>query len=396
MPSSPEEIHKRIFKNECAPKGEDMYLTNLNGVVRTIAGNPRLIPVAAANLKNRLSHRWRPWKANGKVNHPEQVTIVVTDRCNLRCKMCHYAYSDSPDYQLNRHGPMEPGLYYKLMAEIPGQPIVTFTGGEPLLHPQIAEMIACASRQNRPTSLTTNGWVLARRARELCIAGLDLLVVSVDGPPEIHNEIRGPRSFERLYEGIQAVLAGPDRPLVFVNMTLSDRNIPSIGRMYDMARGWGIDGLNFNHLWMQTQEMIDRYLAQDLGFFLPDVVPWEVDLEMIDVAMLADALEALRARNLGRSFLMVETPHLNREEIARWYRSPAEPVKWDRTRCAWIRMKVWPDGSVKPCRGWQAGNIADEHALDIWHGEKFTAIRQVLSEYGTIPLCTRCCYLAHR
>jgi MoaA/NifB/PqqE/SkfB family radical SAM enzyme len=373
-----------------------MLQTNVRGVIRTISKKPKVLSVGAVVLKNRMRQKLHTTYLNGNVNHPEQITIVVTDICNLRCKMCHYAYSDSPSYQLNRHGQMEPALFKKLMDEIPGRPIVTFTGGEPLFHPGIAGMIGYASRLHRPTSLTTNGWMLAKRAGTLCEAGLDLLVVSVDGPPEIHNEIRGRHSFERLQEGIRVMLSLPNRPLVFVNMTLTDRNTHCLPDFYEIARNWGVDGVNFNHLWMQTHEMIENYQTMGFGFFSPDEVPWETSPEDIVVAQLADALEIVRAKNRGTATLLIETPPLNRAEIACWYQSPAEFVKWGRTRCAWIRMKVWPNGSVKPCRGWQAGNIAEQHAMDIWHGEQFTMFRQVLVEHGTIPLCARCCYLAHR
>ncbi len=373
-----------------------MLQTNLSGAIRIISKNPQLLSVGAVMLKNRVMHKLSPSYLNGNVNLPEQITVVVTDICNLRCKMCHYAYSESPGFQLNRHGRMAPALFYKVMAEIPGHPIVTFTGGEPLLHPHIADMISHAVDLNRLTSLTTNGWMLAKRARALCEAGLDLLVVSVDGPPEIHNEIRGRNSFERLQEGIQAILEIIDRPLVFVSMALSNRNTHCLEELYDIAHRWGVDGVNFNHLWMQTHEMVEQYQAAGFGLFTPDEVPWETTPEQVDVVQLANALETLRAKNRGKSTLMVETPPLNRQEIACWYQAPAEFVKWNRTRCAWIRMKVWPDGSVKPCRGWQAGNIAEQHALEIWHSEQYTLFRQVLDEHGTIPLCSRCCYLAHR
>jgi hypothetical protein len=43
--------------------------------------------------------------------------------------MCQYAFTDAPGYQLNQVGRMDPGLFHKLMDEVPGKPVVSFTGG---------------------------------------------------------------------------------------------------------------------------------------------------------------------------------------------------------------------------------------------------------------------------
>jgi hypothetical protein len=82
--------------------------------------------------------------------------------------------------------------------------------------------------------------------------------------------------------------------------------------------------------------------------------------------------------------------------MATWYGRPAQPVMWTTTRCAWIRTKVSPDGKVKPCRGWEAGDLAREHAMRIWNGSRFRQLRRTLSAHGTLPICARCCAIAHR
>ncbi len=359
---------------------------------------PGLVGVAADNLAGRLRHR-----LTGRVNGgagwsapPEQITVVVTDICNLRCKMCQYAFSEAPGYQLNRIGRMDPRVFRKLIEEIPGRPMVTFTGGEPLLHPQVAEMIACATQRGRFSTLTTNGWMLEKRASELAAAGLGLLIVSVDGPQEVHNRIRGGKSFERLAAGLQAMLRLPHRPAVFISMAITDLNCGRLPDMYSLALEWGVDGLNFNHLWMQTHGMVEAYNSRFSSIFQADEVAWDIHPERVDTGAVAGALESIRQRNRWGRLLVIETPHLDRSSIDTWYHRPEEFVKYNSTRCAWTRMKVWPDGAVKPCREWQAGNVAHAHAMAVWNGEKFRQFRQLLTEQGTLPICARCCYMAHR
>jgi molybdenum cofactor biosynthesis enzyme MoaA len=79
--------------------------------------------------------------------------------------MCQYAFSEAPGYQLNQVGEMPPALFHKLMDEVLGHPIVTFTGGEPLLHPNMADFVVYAKRYGRFCTITTNGWMLEKRAR---------------------------------------------------------------------------------------------------------------------------------------------------------------------------------------------------------------------------------------
>jgi MoaA/NifB/PqqE/SkfB family radical SAM enzyme len=309
--------------------------------------------------------------------------------------MCQYAFSDAPGYQLNQVGKMPPQLFRKLMDEIPGHPIITFTGGEPLLHPDMADFVAYAKRYGRFCTLTTNGWVLEKRARELCEAGLDVLVVSVDGPREIHNRVRGGKSFERLSAGLEAMLAQPRRPLTFVSMAISDLNHDQLMPMYELARSWGVDGINFNHLWMQPHEMVEAYNAQ-FSIFAADEVAWDIHPEKVDAEQVARALDTIRQRTRFSSLIVTQTPDLSRNDIGVWYREPERFIKYNSTRCAWTRMKVWPDGGVKPCREWGAGNVGQNHAMEVWNGEKFREFRRLLATHGTLPICARCCYTAHR
>jgi MoaA/NifB/PqqE/SkfB family radical SAM enzyme len=323
-------------------------------------------------------------------------TLVVTDICNLRCKMCHLAFSDAPGYQLSRVGNMPPELFRKLMDEVPGHPIVTFTGGEALLHPNIAGFIAYAKSRGHFCTLTTNGWMLEKRAKEICESGLDALIVSVDGPREIHNRVRGNKSFERLSAGLDAVLSQPKRPLAFVSMAISDLNHDQLLPTYELARSWGVDGINFNHLWMQTSGMVETYNRARFSIFAADEVAWDIHPEKVDAAQVARALDEIYQRARFSSPLVLQTPDLSRRDIETWYREPERPAKYNSTRCAWIRMRVWPDGEIKPCREWSAGNLGQDHAMEIWNGEKFREFRQLLATRGTLPICARCCYIAHR
>ncbi|GAA0639587.1 GTP 3',8-cyclase MoaA [Kutzneria viridogrisea] len=108
--------------------------------------------------------------------------VSLTDRCNLRCTYCMPAegldWLPGPDLLTGAELSRLIGIAVHRL----GVREVRFTGGEPLLRKDLAEVLAAtAALDPRPsTSLTTNGIGLARRAAELRAAGLDRINVSLD------------------------------------------------------------------------------------------------------------------------------------------------------------------------------------------------------------------------
>jgi MoaA/NifB/PqqE/SkfB family radical SAM enzyme len=290
---------------------------------------------------------------------------------------------------------MEFSVFRKLIDETAGSPIVSLTGGETLLNPKIADFIAYAKNNGRFCTMVTNGWMLAKRAEEICEAGLDNLVVSVDGPRETHTAVRGAKSFDRLVEGIKTILEQTNRPNVIVSTAISNINYNKLVQVYELAQSWGVDGMNFNHLWMQTSEIVEAYNSQSTIFPVSEVA-WSIKPGDVDVAKLADEIETIRRRNWGKRLTFTETPYLKRDEIAVWYKKPEQFVKWDTATCAWNHLRVWPDGNVRPCRTWEVGNIAKQHAMEIWNGKEIRNLRQTLAENGALAICARCCLFAYR
>lgn len=113
---------------------------------------------------------------------PAKVYVEPTTRCNLHCAMCLRASWGEPAGDMS-----EPtyGCVLDLAREARGEITVSFAGlGEPLLHPQIVEMIERAAQTGARTELTTNGTLLDRAAGlALLRSGLSRLWVSLDSGP---------------------------------------------------------------------------------------------------------------------------------------------------------------------------------------------------------------------
>jgi len=140
--------------------------------------------------------------------------ISVMDRCNLRCTYCMPAEKFGPD-----HAFLPPGEWLSfeeiwrltaMMADF-GLRKIRWTGGEPLLRPDLARLIAGTRTRvgHLEMALTTNGHALAAQAQGLAAAGLDRVTVSLDAlDPTIYARMAGGRGeVGRVLEGIAAARA---------------------------------------------------------------------------------------------------------------------------------------------------------------------------------------------
>ena len=123
--------------------------------------------------------RFREWKMIAKgvasTDHPVLAHIIPTRRCNLSCTYCNEYDDFSKPVPVERMKRRVDDL-----ARL-GTSIITFSGGEPLLHPELDEIIAHDRTYPIIAGLITNGYLLtADRIKRLNRAGLDHLQISVD------------------------------------------------------------------------------------------------------------------------------------------------------------------------------------------------------------------------
>ncbi len=156
---------------------------------------------------------------------PILCNYYVTYRCNAACGFCDIWRQPSPLIDLGDAARNLDDLRRL------GVRIVDFTGGEPLLHPRIGELLSMAKERGFLTTLTSNGLLYPKRAESL--RGLvDLLHFSIDSPvPREHNASRGVDCFGKLMESVEVALALGERPdLLF---TVTNDNVGHLERVYE-------------------------------------------------------------------------------------------------------------------------------------------------------------------
>ena len=182
----------------------------------------------------------------GLARSPLFGTLAVTWRCNYRCTFC-----DLPDRA--RGDPPLATLVERLrLLRRRGALAVGITGGEPLLHPQLFELLGEARALGLLIHLNTNGSQLtAARVPQLVSAGAGLhsINVSLDGArATTHDALRGvPGSFEQIRATVAALLAGRSggSPRIGLVMAVTKSNFREVRAFARIAKEWAVDSAGF-------------------------------------------------------------------------------------------------------------------------------------------------------
>lgn len=159
------------------------------------------------------------------VSHPVLCNYYVTYRCNATCSFCDIWERPSPYITIENAK-----SNFKALKKL-GVKVVDFTGGEPLLHRQIDELLREAKKSGLITTITTNGLLYPKYSSRL--RGLvDMLHFSLDSPNrDEHDKSRGVKCFDKVMESIQIAKSYNERPDIL--FTVFENNIHQIQQLWD-------------------------------------------------------------------------------------------------------------------------------------------------------------------
>ena len=167
-------------------------------------------------------------------NRPvSNLRVSLTSKCNLSCIYCHKEGEKSPKEQISAEEIAEI-LRVAATFEIRS---VKFTGGEPLLRPDLIEIVKSVPR-GMESSLTTNGTLLADQASALKDAGLMRVNVSLDSlNSETYKKITGIDRMNDVLAGIDAALEAGLTPVKLNMVVLEGINNNEIDDFLAYVRG---------------------------------------------------------------------------------------------------------------------------------------------------------------
>jgi pyruvate-formate lyase-activating enzyme len=328
-----------------------------------------------------------------------------TQRCNLSCRICYdrgehvvrHLWPGEEDDSRQELGESEWKELIKSLAH--RKPSFYITGGEPLLASTLIPIIRTIKEKNLYVSLNTNGVLLERRAEELLESGVDRIIVSLDGPKDTHDYIRG-ESFERLVRGIRAVQKFKHSrrlpaPSLRLQCVISPLNFEHLELTVQEAERVGCKEIRFQH----PMFAFTREECQICSFLRSGVTRVEVsrplrqptDPEGRQVQALIERLRASSSRRVKVGF----EPHIRIEDVAGYYDVPEHPFP-GLCLSPWRRMDISSCGEMGPCQGVYVGRFPDTRPDKCWNGEAFRALRRHMIDNGLFGFCTRCCHREYR
>ena len=335
---------------------------------------------------------------------PSVIFLVINSRCNLHCKMCDVGQNESNSqfYKIMKRDKTELELprLKELISEVKKfKPLIAITSTEPLLYKNLLQFSDYVIKKGLKLQITTNGFLLERFADDFVKIGLHKLWVSLDGPPEIHNYIRGhPKSFENAYRGIEKVELAKEKlhknyPKIYINYAISNYNYDCLSKFMESIKNLPVKSITFSHMNYITEEMAKKHnklfgnICRATASSVKDAYPRKVDAKI-----LFQEIESVKKRYSDKIFV---GPNLkNEDEIRIYYQKPEIFIAGDRCLTPWKVSQILANGDVVTmtrCFDVVLGNIYENSFREIWNGEKSRAWRKTLRKYKAFPTCSRCC-----
>jgi len=266
-------------------------------------------------------------------------------RCNCRCLMCDI-------WRTTTRNEIAPGAVARWLDEWRdlGVQRVVLSGGEALMHRQLWELCALLRQADIGITLLSTGLLLERHA-DLVVEFCDDVVVSLDGPAEIHDRIRNiPRAFERLARGVAAVSAAATAPGAVVTLsgrcTVQKQNYQSLCAVVRSARAIGLSRISFLAADVTT-DAFNRPAGWD-DDQVGSVALGNEDLPLLRAEL--DRLEHEHAADFTAGFI-AESPLKLRRRLYQYYAALLGQGEFYPNACnaPWVSSVIEADGTVRPC-----------------------------------------------
>lgn len=323
-----------------------------------------------------------------KLHAPFLVVWNYTKACNLRCAHCYAeAGKFAPDELTTEERKKVVDQVYDA-----GVVALSFSGGEPLVCKDLLEVAEYASKKGLYISLATNGTLITKDvAKKLRESGVRYVEVSLDGPPEVHNAIRGMDCFEKTVEGLRNCLE-TEGIMTCIAMTVMKTNKEYIPYMVEFAKEIGVDRfIAFNFIPTGSGKgAIDLDLSamerEEILRFLYGKLVEDKSLEIFCTApeYARVALEAIREEKGD----VVSPTHFAATKLEG--RAVALASFIGGCGAGRLYCSIEHNGDIQPCvfMPIRVGNVLKDGLLNVWHNsEVLEQLRDREQLKGTCGSC---------
>ena len=297
----------------------------------------------------------------------------ITRTCNLRCVHC---YSDS-------HAQKYPGELTGEQARAViddvarfGVPALLFSGGEPLVRPDLPDLMRYARSKQLRLTLSTNGTLIDEvTARILHEIGLSYVGISLDGIGETNDEFRGVKgAFDAAVRAMRNCRAVGQK--VGLRLTLTKRNCVDLHKIFDFIEAEGIQRACFYHLvYSGRGNAADELTPADARRAVDIILERTMDFHQRGLAKEILTVD----HHADNAYIYLKLRQLNparAEQVHQW-------MKWNGggANSSGIGISnIDTQGNVHPDQFWQAatlGNVKERPFSEIWSDNSIPLLAQL-------------------
>jgi len=274
--------------------------------------------------------------------------------------------------------------FKKIVDEISPAKITLSGLGEPLINPQIFDMVRFAEGSGISVNVTTNGTLIGKHIDEIAKSGLSLLSVSIDAAnKETYEKIRKSSDFQKIIDSIKGLIRLRGRqkkqhPYVRTHFVIQKENFPQIEEFIKLNYSLSVDAIYFQPLDLSGMENRKKFLIGDMTF------------EEVHKRLKA-------AKTLGKRLgILTNLGELISNFKLYWKKYSFQKIKERRCLLPWFSAYIKVNGSVCPCCAFamtdvSLGNCLDEGFNTVWNNRQFKKIRGELRQnIRSYEICKNC------
>jgi len=307
--------------------------------------------------------------------------LNVHEQCNCRCLMCDiWQRTGGKELDL-----AEFSRQHESILRLGVQQVV-LTGGEPLMHRNLEPLCRFFRQSGIRITLLTTGLLLSKRV-SLVSEWIDDIIVSIDGPEEVHDRIRRVKGAYRLLaDGVQAIKSRNEKIGIAGRCTVQNENHRMLRKTVLAAKALALDSISFLAVDLTSQ-------AFNRDVVWPEGRQNGVALTREETVALDEEVRLLIREHTDdiRSHYIVESENKLSRIVRRFWehlgdmQSVSPPCN-----APWASAVMEVDGSVRPCffHG-SIGSTRTETLEQVINGEKARQFRVSLN-IGENSVCQRC------
>ncbi len=295
-----------------------------------------------------------------------ECAVIVTYRCNARCRMCNTW--QHPSKRSREIGP-------DVMAKIPGnQHRINLTGGEPALRGDLMGIVGILVNKTPRLEISTNGYYTKRLVEVGRRYPQVTFRISLEGLPRLNDEVRGIKNgFDYAIKTVLSLLDVGVKDVGF-GMVVSDKNAKDLLSLYQLCSRMGIE--------FATSTMHNSFYFHKHDNLIEDITFVDTQMKKFISALLQSERKniKLKIKDWGRAFI---NQGLLRNMLGRSRTLPCGAGN--------DLFFLDPYGQILACNGskepWILGNLKENDFEHIWDSEQAGEVRRKVKQ------CQRNCWM---